>query len=168
MDKPFVNAWTEFGELEYICVGIANGVSYWDAEPFYKSDFKDWLEYDDFVTYPFGPRPLRRILKAKKELEYFKELLEAEQVTVASVTEFEEDIKVDLQRKRSYLSVPKNAKEDKRISKHKTETCRPPDERVDFEIKTPWFTNKTQVGFACPRDVITTLGNTVLECATSY
>ncbi|RWS31708.1 glycine amidinotransferase-like protein [Leptotrombidium deliense] len=164
METPLVNSWTEFGELELVCVGTAKGCSYPDKSPVYTFNLLQDTWYDRYITQPYGERPKCREILAERQLDAFRDLLEGESISVTTVTEFEEDIKEELVRKRSTVRANCQS-EDRRISKKKAETIRPSPQKFDHLISTPWFKNYFQFGMACPRDMVITMGNTMLEAA---
>ncbi|RWS25095.1 hypothetical protein B4U80_13123, partial [Leptotrombidium deliense] len=165
MDKPLVNSWTDFGELELVCVGTAKGSHYPEKEPVYTFDLLQDKWYDNYIVQATGERPKCREMLAEKQLNALRDLLEGECISVTTVTEFEADIKQEMVRKRSVLTA-NCAAADKRIEKRKIDTIRPTPQKFNHLIQTPWFTNYYQFGFACPRDMVITLGNTILEAAT--
>jgi glycine amidinotransferase len=165
---PIVNSWTEWGSLEYICVGSVETQHYPDDDPFCYYNTVQHKHLSNYVGAPLGPRPPQRIKKAQEELNYLCELLQGECIKVADIQEFDNDIEQELKRKRCYAhDVPTESTEDKRIPKRKIEICRPPEARFDHLLITPWFKNYYQFGTACPRDVVITFGNTILEAPTS-
>ncbi|RWS30463.1 glycine amidinotransferase-like protein [Leptotrombidium deliense] len=166
MDKPLVNSWTEFGDLELICVGTAKGSYYPEKEPVYTFNVMRDEWYDSYVVQPTGQRPKCREILAEKQLDALRDLLEGESISVTTVTEFEKDIKEDMLRKRSVLTVNCES-EDKRVKKKKINTIRPAQHRFNHLISTPWFRNYYQMGLACPRDMVITMGNTIVESATA-
>src|SRR5437879_5479303 len=110
-DKPIVNCWTEFGDLEMVCVGSAIGATYPDREPSNEYYSVNDPEIGEWVGLPLGPRPTGRIQAAQKELDNLVSVLEGETITVATVTETDQFLKQELIRKRSFVKAPTDVKE---------------------------------------------------------
>ncbi|CAM2721599.1 unnamed protein product [Rotaria socialis] len=98
----------------------------------------------------------------------------AESVIVASSIEdtFNEDIGEVLTRKQTSINESSHATDDRILHKDKIDVCRPTslsNEQLKFDqhLVTPNFTSTYQFGLACPRDVIITLGDTVVEAPTA-
>ena len=169
-----VNSWTEWGKLELVCVGTAEGMCYPDETPSYP-----WHTGSSSVR-PYiraisGLRPRRRIEQAQAQLDNLAELLRAESVIVANTMDevFDNDIGEMLTRIQTSKveNKPENTN-DKTIQKNKIDVCRPlklSEEPLCFnhQLSTPYFKSQYQFGLACPRDVIITLGDTVLEAPVS-
>ena len=51
-----VNAWTEWGKLNEICVGRADGACYPEFEPTWQTQFRSNPELRDVIPFPLGPR----------------------------------------------------------------------------------------------------------------
>jgi len=167
MDTPKVNAWTEWGQLEVVCVGRADNMCYPDRDPW--SDY-NYMHDANIAKYAsvLGPRPSERITKAGEQLAYLAEVLEGECISVSTFKELDLDIKLELERKRAF---PHKAEEvilkgEKTILKEKTSVVRPTPQKFDQLLMTPWFKSYYQFGMACPRDMVITLGNTILEAPT--
>jgi hypothetical protein len=121
----------------------------------------------EYVGAPEGPRPGTRIALAEAQLQNLAAILEGEEISVGTVTEVDADIGQELIRKRSWASpAPKTVAEDKRVRKVGVGVIRPSPASFDHNIETPWFRNKYQFSYACPRDTLITLGNTILEAPT--
>ncbi|CAF4920702.1 unnamed protein product [Rotaria socialis] len=170
--SPLVNSWTEWGQLELVCVGSAYGMCYPDESPAYDPHalpdrIRRYLQ--TFV----GSRPQSRIQQAEAELDYLADLLRAESVKVAHslVDELDEDIEEVLSRRKTSLAESSPTTDGRLVQKGKIDVCRPislSDEqpRFDHRLSTPNFTSNYQFGLACPRDVIITMGDTVPPKAT--
>src|SRR6185437_15320270 len=120
---PVVNAWTEFGQLEYICVGSAAGAHDPSNDPCYS--------YVKEKNYAGGARPAHVLKEAEAQLQNLVDVLEGEQVIIGSVKELDKQLKQELQLKKTFLTPPTNVKEDKRINKLSAGTCRPPKGRFN-------------------------------------
>lgn len=167
-----VNAWTEWGQLELICVGSAYGMCYPDETPsFFLYSFPDKIR--PYLKSLAGPRPQKRIEQAQAELDYLADILRGESVKVADsvVDAVDEDIGEILSRKKTFLTEDSSTTDGRIIHKDKIDVCRPissSDEqpRFDHHLSTPNFTSNYQFGLTCPRDLIITMGDTVLESPT--
>lgn len=169
-----VNSWTEWGSLEIVCVGTVYGMCYPDKTPSYP-----WhtvpLSMKSYIETVSGPRPRHRIDQAQAQLDYLAELLRAESIVVANSPDeiYDEDIRKTLSRKRSFLlHNVQSVMNDTLIHKDRVNVCRPvlsPDEdlRFDHSISTPHFKSQYQFGLSCPRDILITIGNTVVEAPSS-
>ena len=175
MSSPLVvNSWTEWGSLEFVCVGTAESMCYPDETPSYPWHIGP-SNLRPYIRSIAGPRPRRRIEEAQTQLNNLAELLQAESILVAnSVDEIlDEDIRQVLTRKQTSLAASSETTiDDKIIRKNKINVCRPltsSDEqpRFDHQISTPHFKSQYQFGLSCPRDVLITLGDTVVEAPTS-
>ncbi|CAF1378319.1 unnamed protein product [Adineta steineri] len=169
-----VNSWTEWGQLEIICVGTAQGMCYPNDTPSCAWHTPPSNLYP-YVESIIGPRPRRRIEQAQQQLDNLSDLLRAESVKVCnSIDEvLHEDIGEVLPRKQTFPSNSSSATVDGiTIKKDKIDVYRPEDFtneplRFDHQISAPHFNNQYQFGLACPRDVLITMGNTILESPTS-
>ncbi|CAF1059370.1 unnamed protein product [Adineta steineri] len=173
--SSIVNSWTEWGTLELICVGTAEGMCYPDETPSYPwhTGSSNMRPYIRAIS---GRRPRRCIDQAQAQLDNLTELLRAESIVVANSTDeiFDSNIAQVMTRKQS--SIGPNTLENtngKIIQKSKIDVCRPlkaPGEEplcFNHQLSTPHFKSQYQFGLACPRDVLITLGDTVLEAPTS-
>ena len=169
---PIVNAWTEWAPLELVCVGTARGMCYPDETlsfPWHVAP----KSLERYIRTISGPRPQRRIEEAQAQLDNLAELLRGESVMVAdSLTEiFNEDIGRTISRKETSLVDSTTPQNDPRIlNKKSVQVCRPDEDskdiRFDHRLATPHFQSQYQVGLACPRDILMTLGDTVVEAPT--
>ncbi|CAF1374671.1 unnamed protein product [Adineta steineri] len=166
---PIVNSWTEWGQLELICVGSTQGMCYPDYD--YVAPHNEVLDESlrNYVTSFVGPRPAHRIQMAQQQLENLSNILEGESVQVKSVQEMDKDINLLLERKRTFLQTDANEKGNKVLQKQRIEVCRSPADgkRFDHFIQTPYFQSHFQLGMSCPRDMLITLGNTIVEAPTA-
>eukprot|EP00026_Physarum_polycephalum_P007137 Phypoly_transcript_07192.p1 GENE.Phypoly_transcript_07192~~Phypoly_transcript_07192.p1 ORF type:complete len:445 (+),score=69.15 Phypoly_transcript_07192:203-1537(+) len=152
---------------QVVCVGRADNMCYPDFDPWGPFNYIHDANVAKY-TACLGPRPSRRITKAGEELAYLAEVLEGECVSVSTFTELDADISKELERKRAspVKSDQVGLKGQKTISKEKTSVVRPTPQKFDHLLMTPWFKSYYQFGMACPRDMVITLGNTVLEAPT--
>ncbi|CAF1166509.1 unnamed protein product [Didymodactylos carnosus] len=168
--KPLVNSWTEFGQLELVCVGSAEGMCYPDDRkpyPFHEVPDENLKQY---LTTFIGPRPPKRIQQAQEQLQNLCSLLHGEQIEVKDVEEIDGDIQQMLKRKRCSVvdQQPTTSSDDKRIAKPSIDILRAPSgKRFDHVIRTPHFESHYQFGLTCPRDIIITIGNTIVEAPTA-
>ncbi len=168
-----VNSWTEWGPLELVCVGTAQSMCYPDETPSYPWHLAP-PGLSSYIRAISGPRPRRRIEQAQAQLDNLVELLQAESIVVAnSVDEiFDEDIRQMLIRKKtSVADYSLRNTNNKIIQKNKIDVCRPllsSQEQLCFnhQLATPHFKSRYQFGLACPRDILITLGDTVVEAPT--
>jgi glycine amidinotransferase len=123
-----------------------------------------------------GPRPAHRLKQAQAQLDNLADILRAESVVVAnSVDEIhDEDIGHVLSRKKTSIvnSTQTTTTDGRIIPKNKIVVHRPisfPNEerRFDHQISTPHFKSQYQFGLSCPRDILITLGDTIVEAPTS-
>lgn len=169
-----VNSWTEWGALELVCIGTVEGMCYPDETPSYP-----WhtgpSSLHQYIRAISGLRPRRRIEAAQAQLDNLAELIRAESIAVAnSIDEiFDEDVGQVLSRKRtSILDVSLKNTDDKIIHKHTSDVCRPIKSSQEslcfsYPLATPHFKSQYQFGLACPRDILITFGDTVVEAPTS-
>ncbi|CAF1382853.1 unnamed protein product [Adineta steineri] len=173
--SSIVNSWTEWGTLELICVGTAEGMCYPDETPSYPwhTGSSNMRPYIRAIS---GRRPRRCIDQAQAQLDNLTELLRAESIVVANSTDeiFDNNIAQVMTRKQSSIGHNTLENTDGRIiQKSKIDVCRPlkaPEEEplcFNHQLSTPHFKSQYQFGLACPRDVLITLGDTVLEAPTS-
>lgn len=174
MTSPIVNSWTEWGPLELICVGTAEGMCYPDETPSYPWHVGP-SGLHSYIRTISGSRPRHRIEQAQAQLDNFVDLLRAESVAVADSMDevFDKDIQQTLTRKQtSVVDNSQRSSSDKIIQKNKIEVVRPyksSEEPFCFnhQLATPHFKSQYQFGLACPRDILITLGDTVVEAPTS-
>ncbi|CAF1211556.1 unnamed protein product [Rotaria sordida] len=178
-----VNSWSEWGTLELVCVGTAEGMCYPDDTPSYPWH-KGPSNLRSYIRSISGLRPRHRIKLAQAQLDNLTELLRAESIVVANLTDeiFDEDVEQFLIRRQT--SIIDNSQTDndgnnninnndnKIIQKNKIDVCRPvnsSEEPLSFnhQLSTPHFKCQYQFGLACPRDILITFGDTVLEVPTS-
>ncbi|CAF1447946.1 unnamed protein product [Adineta ricciae] len=168
--SSIVNSWTEWGQLETICIGTAQGMCYPDETPAY-SWHTPRSNIRRYINSVIGPRPRHRIEQAQQQLDNLADLLRAETVRVCNFVDeiFNEDIEQSLKRKRTVITDKSEAPPDGLdIMKGKIEVCRPDqfsDEKLRFnhQLSTPHFKSQYQYGLSCPRDVLITMGDTILE-----
>ncbi|UJR18065.1 hypothetical protein I4U23_004965 [Adineta vaga] len=167
-----VNSWTEWSPLETVVVGSVIGACYADESPSYP-----WHHVEDefagLIESFSGPRPRSRVEAAQAQLDNLANIIRGECIQVHTMKEFEKDIGQDLDRYRSVVVENSNEKNQGAITtiqKETIEVWRAPSDgvRFDLDIRTPNFTSKYQFGLACPRDLIITLGNTVVEAPTCF
>lgn len=171
--KSIVNSWTEWGPLELVCVGTAQEMCYPDETPSYPwhSAPPSLRSYLRTIS---GPRPRRRIEQAQAQLDFLADLLRAESITVKSSFDevYDEDIKQVLTRKQSSPATDSETNgHDEVIHKEKINVCRPissseKDLCFNHKLATPHFESQYQFGLACPRDILITFGNTIVEAPT--
>ncbi|UJR09752.1 hypothetical protein I4U23_013979 [Adineta vaga] len=173
--SSLVNSWTEWGQLEIVCVGTARAMCYPDESPSYPWHVPRSNSLQRYISSMVGPRPQHRIEQAQEQLDNLADILRAETVRVCnSIDEvFNEDIEQVLPRKQTIPTDKASTLPDGiDLRKGKIEVCRP-DEfsseeiRFDHQISTPHFKSQYQFGLSCPRDVLLTLGDTVLEAPVS-
>eukprot|EP01112_Ceratiomyxa_fruticulosa_P001588 TRINITY_DN11768_c0_g1_i1.p1 TRINITY_DN11768_c0_g1~~TRINITY_DN11768_c0_g1_i1.p1 ORF type:complete len:225 (-),score=17.04 TRINITY_DN11768_c0_g1_i1:426-1100(-) len=167
---PFVNSWTEWGPLELVCVGRVDNSCYPNQDPWC---YYNYIHDTHLAKYAscLGARPKDRLLKAASELQNLVDIIEGEQIETKTLTELDEDIQISLARNRGSVCggdtrEPTKEPKDRLIVKDKSKTIRPSVQKFDHLLMTPWFTNYYQFSMACPRDMIITLGNTLLEAPT--
>ncbi|CAF3382215.1 unnamed protein product, partial [Rotaria sp. Silwood2] len=122
-----------------------------------------------------GPRPCRRIEAAQAQLDNLADLLRAESIVVAnSIDEiFDEDVGQVLSRKQTSIADSSQTNiNDNIIQKNKIDVCRPLNSSQEplcfnYQLATPNFKTQYQFGLACPRDILITFGDTVVEAPTS-
>ena len=125
-NKPIVNAWNEWDELEEVVIGNADNAYFEPLEPANHPKLRD-STLADIIPFPAGPKSQRVIDKANEELAGFAALLEAHHVKVR----------------------------------------RPEIYNFDKAIQTPDFEVQNQYCSTCPRDVMITFGNEILEATMS-
>jgi glycine amidinotransferase len=167
-----VNSWTEWGSLELVCVGSALSMCYPDDTPSFPwhtppSSLRPYLR--SIVD----PRPRRRIEEAQSQLDHLADLIQAESIKVANMADekLDESIGEVLPRQKTSLIDSSQSNDTKSIEKKKSEVCRPiapqnEEYRFDHKLVTPHFTSQYQFGLSCPRDILITMGDTVLEAPT--
>ena len=174
ISSSMVNSWTEWGSLELVCVGTALGMCYPDETPSYPWHIGP-PSLRSYIRTISGPRPRRRIEQAQAQLDNLAELLRAESIVVAnSVDEiFDEDVGQVLTRKQTSLAnISQTNSNNKITQKNKIDVCRPTlssqkEPCFNYQLATPNFKSQYQFGLACPRDILITLGDTVVEAPTS-
>ncbi|XP_065178993.1 glycine amidinotransferase, mitochondrial-like [Sycon ciliatum] len=77
-----VNAWTEWGKLNEICVGRADGACYPEFEPTWQTQFRSNPELRDVIPFPLGPRLKSVIKRANVQLDAMADMLEGEGIVV--------------------------------------------------------------------------------------
>ncbi|CAM2712407.1 unnamed protein product [Rotaria socialis] len=171
--SPLVNCWTEWGPLELVCVGSAQGMCYPDETPVY-SCATGPLSLRPYLQLIAGPRPKSRIQQAQNQLDHLADLLRAESVVVAnSIADLlDGDIGKVLSRKQTSLVGSCETDDGRILQKNKIDVCRPTlpsgeQPRFNHQLATPHFTSNYQFGLACPRDLIITIGDTVVEAPTA-
>jgi hypothetical protein len=64
-DKPLVNSWTEFGQLEVCVVGAVHDEEcHTEPEPNFRFAFCHTPRLNEYMNYPIGPRAKDRVKKA--------------------------------------------------------------------------------------------------------
>ncbi|CAF3724571.1 unnamed protein product [Rotaria socialis] len=171
--STIVNSWTEWGSLELICVGTAHGMCYPDETPAFPS-VAGPPNLSPYLQSVVGPRPRRRIQEAQAQLDHLVDLLRAESITVAcSIDDIRnEDIGEVLTRKQTSITGSSYTTDGRILQKNKIDVCRPTtlsneQLRFDQQLTTPNFISKYQLGLTCPRDVLITLGDTIVEAPTA-
>ncbi|CAF3867770.1 unnamed protein product [Rotaria magnacalcarata] len=171
--STIVNSWTEWDSLELICVGTAHGICYPDETPAFPS-VAGPPNLSPYLQSIAGPRPRRRIQEAQAQLDHLVDLLRAESITVAcSIDDIRnEDIGEVLTRKQTSITGSSHTTDGRILQKNKIDVCRPTtlsneQLRFDQQLATPNFVSKYQLGLACPRDVLITLGDTIVEAPTA-
>ena len=172
--SSIVNSWTEWGALELVCIGTAESMCYPDDTPSYPWHTGS-SSIRPYIRTISGPRPRRRIEAAQAQLDNLAELLRAESIRVSdSVDEvFDEDIGQILSRKRTSIADSSQLNTNNNtIRKNKIDVCRPLKSSneplcFNYQIATPHFKSQYQFGLACPRDIMITFGDTVVEAPTS-
>ncbi|CAF1983905.1 unnamed protein product [Rotaria magnacalcarata] len=172
--SSIVNSWTEWGALELICVGTAEGMCYPDDTPSYPWHRGD-SKLHPYVRSISGLRPRRRIQEAQAQLDNLTDLLRAESIAVInSIDEvFDEDIGKSLPRKQTIITDNIEKADNHEIfQKKKIDVVQPLNSseesfRFNHQIATPHFKSQYQFGLACPRDILITFGDTVIEAPTS-
>ncbi|CAF1401465.1 unnamed protein product [Rotaria sp. Silwood1] len=171
---PLVNSWTEWGSLELVCVGTAKGMCYPDETPSYP-----WHtgspSLRPYLRSIAGPRPRHRIEQAQAQLDNLADLLQAESIVVAnSIDEiYDQDVGQVLTRKETLVASSSEITTNGRtVQKSRIDVCRPlvsslAEPRFDHQLATPHFKSQYQFGLACPRDILITFGDTVVEAPTS-
>jgi N-dimethylarginine dimethylaminohydrolase len=167
-----VNAWTEWGSLELIVVGSARGMCHADTSPVYPWHHvtEELYGYLDSYQGPFHPT---RIALAQAQLDNLANIIQGECIQVSRIKELEKDIGQELERYRS-ISLQNTDEEGNSsstiIHKNTIEVWRSPSDkaRFDLDLRTPHFASKYQLGLSCPRDVLITLGDTVVEAPTPF
>jgi glycine amidinotransferase len=125
-NKPIVNSWNEWDELEEIVVGIADFACFEPTEPGNHPKLRN-KEIQEVIPFPCGSKMQKVIDKANEELQELVSLLESQGVKVRRPELF-----------------------DYRQS-----------------VKTPYFEVHNQYCGVCPRDVMITFGNEILEATMS-
>lgn len=166
-----MNSWTEWGTLEKICVGRVEGACYPDFEPgvpFNMVQDSLTVQYQDHWV---GYRPEERIKRATWELDNLCTILESECVQVVTTEAFQAEAQADWQRRSTTpcdsATAQTQDKDTRVVKKSSTSVCRPTPQRFDHTLLTPWFRSNFQFCIACPRDILITLGNTILESSTA-
>jgi len=172
--SSIVNSWTEWGSLEIICVGTVEGMCYPDETPSYPwhSAPSNLRKYIHSIV---GPRPTHRIQQAQAQLDNLADLIRAESIVVANSLDevLDEDIGQVLTRKKTFIKNNSQTTIDGiTIEKNKIDVCRPlpfsnEELRFDHQLATPHFKSQYQFGLSCPRDILITLGDTVVEAPVS-
>jgi glycine amidinotransferase len=172
--SSIVNSWTEWGSLEIICVGTVEGMCYPDETPSYPwhSAPSNLRKYIHSIV---GPRPTHRIQQAQAQLDNLADLIRAESIVVANSLDevLDEDIGQVLTRKKTFIKNNSQTTIDGiTIEKNKVDVCRPlpfsnEEIRFDHQLATPHFKSQYQFGLSCPRDILITLGDTVVEAPVS-
>lgn len=170
--STIVNSWTEWGPLELICVGNAHGICYPDETPTFPS-VTGPSSLRPYLHSISGIRPHHRIQQAQAQLDHLADLLRAESVIVANSIDdiHDEDIGELLPRKQTSIANTSHLTDDRILHKENIDVCRPLSSsneqlRFDHQLSTPHFTSKYQFGVTCPRDLLITLGDTVVEAPT--
>jgi glycine amidinotransferase len=124
--NPVVNAWTQWGKLEEVCVGRALNACFPPIEPAFHAEIND-PHMAALIDWPEGRKAKWINDEADKELENFVTILEGEGIKVV----------------------------------------RP--EPVDHykKLKAPGWEVNTMYCTTCPRDVMITIGNVVMEATMS-
>ena len=81
-ESCLINSWTEWGQLELVCVGSARGMCYPDDEyafPWHEVTNEQMRRY---VTSFVGYRPTSRIELAQEQLDNLSNILQSEMVQV--------------------------------------------------------------------------------------
>jgi glycine amidinotransferase len=172
--SSIVNSWTEWGSLEIVCVGTVENMCYPDETPSYPwhtvpSNLREYMQSI------LGPRPRHRIEKAQAQLDNLADILRSESVVVADSENkiLDKDINQILPRKQTFIADRSPTTTDGTvITKNKIDVQRPipfpnKESRFDHEISTPHFKCQYQFGLSCPRDILITFGDTVVEAPTS-
>ncbi len=124
--KPIVNSWNEWDELEEVIVGIADNACFDPTEPASHPKLRD-SKVADIIPFPSGQKSQAVINKANEELAGFTSLLES----------------------------------------HGVKVHRPEIHNFSSSVKTPDFEVQNQYCAVCPRDVMITFGNEILEATMS-
>lgn len=79
---PIVNSWTEWGQLEEVCVGRADNACFPPIEPNLMNLSIHHEEIGKYFTWPEGRKKKEVIDRANRELDAFVDILEGEGITV--------------------------------------------------------------------------------------
>ncbi|KAF4681554.1 hypothetical protein FOZ60_011964 [Perkinsus olseni] len=137
-DTPLVNRWNDFDPLEEVVVGIADGSCFPPHEPACESEFNDqYTKYGSSMSHPFS--------------EFLP------WPTGPKLKRFINRCNEELDGLKEVLQ------SEGVIVKRPDPTC------CDFNVrtKTPDFESPNQYCAVCPRDVICTIGNEILEATMS-
>eukprot|EP00397_Hematodinium_sp_SG-2012_P009499 GEMP01009586.1.p1 GENE.GEMP01009586.1~~GEMP01009586.1.p1 ORF type:complete len:403 (+),score=89.65 GEMP01009586.1:119-1327(+) len=133
-ETPLVNRWNDFDQLEEVVLGIADGACFPPLEPACQSEYNDQhTKYGPKMSHPFS--------------EYVP------WPTGPKLKRFINDANEEL-----------NGMRD--VMEGEGVTVRRPDElKCNFNVrtKTPDFESENQYCIVCPRDVIMTVGNEIME-----
>jgi len=160
-----VNAWTQWGTLQEIVVGVVpEDACFGPIEPNYQPEIND--EYVAKNTdWPAGPKRKETIRLANQELDNLSEILAGEVIKVNRTNK----MNVNMERAADCMvSTVASAGDDKRcVKKLPAVVKRPNPPPCNSHVKTPIWSLNTQSGNACPRDVMITVGNVILEATMS-
>lgn len=125
-DTPIVNSWDEWGALQEIVVGSADGACFEPTEPGNRPQLRGNDSAAD-AAFPTGPKSAEAVAKANEELAGLVALLESQGVQVR----------------------------------------RPDPHDFSRPLRTPHFEVPNQYCMVCPRDVLITFGNEIVEATMS-
>jgi glycine amidinotransferase len=170
-----VGAYTEWGTLEAVVVGRADGACFQVPEPNYQPEIND-SGLKALLPWPRGPKSARSVAQANDELEKLAELLRAETVRVyENRAAYDRESGQTLDKMRSYPVAATVAGEPnlkREVAKAGTATVLRPDAGSctglgrAAESPAGWRV-ETQGMVVCPRDVLITVGSQVLEASMS-
>lgn len=162
------NAYTEWGALEGVLVGRADGSCFPFQQPAARFEINDH-HVARSMPWPRGGRKFQHVIDAANvQLANLADVLAGESVHVWD----EEDAhhaKLDAHLARWASAVhPTTAQRDTRVvRKRGAEVVRPDKAKFDIPYSTPFFSAVNGYGHVCPRDSLTTIGRNVIEATMS-
>jgi len=176
MENNRINAWTQWGKLNEVIVGLLpDDACFTPIEPNFVPEINNH-DLDEFISWPIGPKPKKMVQLANKELNNLADILKGEQIHVDRVPNdnprngpSEASSGTGGERVESKIFDETDETMDSRKIYHKSSinVKRPDLFPCHGNIKTPQWEVPSQSGNACPRDVMITIGNCIIEATMS-